>query len=445
MMILWKWGLFMENGRYDKNNWCDFLDEAEERKKSENYSKYEKEFVEYMREYATEKVQELDKCLNYYKEAITIKFFNDNYIILNAKYIKYILSNCKIMIITANPIERAVLHHKVVDYGSVIMTRILCETTAYFVFKLGKYWIAHVHQSQTGAGKDMGTSFTINDALKLFTPNVIISLGISFGIDYKTQNVGDVLVSRRIFPYSENKRDEDYVKPDRTQDKTIDDWLHVRLENAIGFLDDVIYGDVLSGGSVMSSSEEKDRICLGYTKADFVIGGEMEGNAIFQYAKKVGVPGVVIKGICDWGIVKNGIYDNEPDKEKKLKDSLQAFAMLQTVEKCKPIFNDKELFRFPRIINVGKLKNKYRFCLYVLIASQLLMLLNGMCRLFIEHNYTTFENVNIIFEQPIIWLSIPILLFLKVFIGIIIRIRYKIVWQIQVFVKKHSSASSIFK
>lgn len=75
----------------------------------------------------------------------------------------------------------------------------------------------------------MGSNATINEALKHFTPNVIISLGIAFGIDYTTQNIGDVIVSRRILPYNENKRDEDKIKPDRSQDKTIDDWLHVRL------------------------------------------------------------------------------------------------------------------------------------------------------------------------------------------------------------------------
>ena len=343
------------------------------------------------------------------------------------------------MIITANPIERAVLHHKVVDYGSVIMTRVLCETTAYYVFKLGKYWIAHIHQSQTGAGKDMGTNFTVNDALKLFTPNVIISLGIAFGIDYRTQNIGDVLVSRRLFPYSENKRDEDYVKPDRTQDKTIDDWLHVRLENAIGFLDEVIYGDILSGGSVMSSCEEKDRVCLGYTKADFIIGGEMEGNAVFQYTKRVGIPSVVIKGICDWGIVKNGIFEGDSNKEENLKDSLQAFAMIQTVEKCKPLFNDKELFSSPRNIDISKLKIKYHTCLYLLIASQFLMILNGIYKLILvsEFRYSLFDQIGILLDQSIIWLIIPFFIFLIVAMTFIIKLKHKLTWKIYIFVKRH--------
>lgn len=291
------------------------------------------------------------------------------------------------------------------------MTRILCETTAYYIFKWGKYWIAHIHQSQTGAWKDMGTNFTMGDALKLFTPNVIISLGIAFGIDYNTQNIGDVLVSRRLFPYSENKRDEDYVKPDRTQDKTIDDWLHVRLENAIGFLDGVTYGDILSGGSVMFSFKEKDRICLGYTKADYIIGGEMEGNAVFQYAKKVDIPGVVIKGICDWGVAKNGIFPDDPEREDLFKDSLQAFAMRKAVKKCKALFNDKEIFLSPQNVALKKLREKYLFCKCGLIASQLVMIINGL-------------------YIPFIFL---VIFLLKVLINII----PKLLWRVRACLKKY--------
>lgn len=39
-----------------------------------------------MRKYADAKEKELDRCLQYYKEAINTKFFNENYITLNNKY-----------------------------------------------------------------------------------------------------------------------------------------------------------------------------------------------------------------------------------------------------------------------------------------------------------------------------------------------------------------------
>ncbi len=428
----------IEKGKYSRDEWSEFLEEARCRRnsesKEESYNDYKNEFIEFMREYAKLNKQELKESLEYYEEATSTDFFNKHYTTLNEMYIKSELSKCKVMIMTANPIEKAVLHHKIIENEKIKITRILCETTVYYIFKWKKYWIAHIHQSQTGAEKDMGTNATIRDALNYFIPNVIISLGIAFGIDYKTQNIGDVLVSKRLFPYSDNKRDEDYVKPDRTQDKTIDDWLQVRLDNAIGFLDGVTYGDILSGGSVMSSCEEKDRICLAYTKADFVIGGEMEGNAVFQNAKKIGIPGVVIKGICDWGIVKNGIYENDADREENLKNSLQAFAMIQAVEKCESLFNDKELFSSSKDIANKKLKKKYLFCLSGLMVSQLLMIINAIYLLLRNYDYD--ENKYIyttgkFFAQPCVWLIIP----LALLIFFVVRFIYiginKLIWWIR--------------
>ena len=375
--------------KYDKNDWTVFLKGARERRETDNYSykDYENKFKEYIRDQISteENANTLKKSRLYYRDAIAGDYFNENYVSLEDKYIKRILPICKLLIITANPIERAVLHHKVTDSGSCVLIRSICNTTAFYVFKWGKYWVVHIHQGDTGAEKDLGTSIAINEALKYFTPNVIISLGVAFGIDYNIQHIGNVLVSRRLFPYSDNKRDEDKVKPARSQDKTIDDWLHVRLQNTIGFMDDVTYGDILSGGSVMSSCEEKDRICAGYTEEDFIIGGEMEGNAVFQCTKRMGIPGVVIKGICDFGIIKNGLSEGGPDAEEVIKESLQAFAMMQAVDKCNPLVNDIVLFSSPKQSDNKKLLNKYHACIILFIISQFIIMLFEIGLPFLMH------------------------------------------------------------
>jgi Nucleoside phosphorylase len=270
--------------------------------------------------------------------------------------------------------------------------RIICGNTVFFILKWGRYWVAHVHQPETGSYKDMGSNTTIIDALQYFTPNVIVSLGIAFGIDYQTQNIGDVLVSRRVLPYSENKRDEDKVKPDRSQDKTIDNWLHVRLVNANGFIDSITYGDILSGDSVLSSFQEKDKICLGYTKTDFIIGGEMEGSAIFQFADSDGIPGVVIKGICDWGVAKNDIFPDDTEKEEKFKESLQAMAMVCAVEKSTRLFKDPELFTEPKNANIKHLRKEqlvYRWCLSL---TTIILFLLGVFELIWNHGFYRFDQ-----------------------------------------------------
>lgn len=364
-----------EKGKYTLEDWKKYLVETNERINSDNdkYEEYGNKLKEFMREYDKKNKKDLNNAYSKYKEAKSTEFFNKYYEHLEDGDIEKVLKQCKIMVLTANPIEKAILHHHIIYNGSDDQTldekaenkvdktsttnkikRIIHENNAYYVFKWGHYWIAHIHQQQTGSYKDYGLFATVTEALHYFKPNVILSIGVAFGIDYTKQKLGDVIVSKELFPFSENKRGEHSIKPDRTQDKMIDSWLNVRFVNSNGFLDDVAYGGVLSSGSVMSSFEEKDIICAAYTPNDFVVGGEMEGSALFQVAPSCGIPCAIIKGICDWGVAKNDIYDNEPESkeknkdssvsEERFKDSLQAFAMGNAVSKCDILFNDKSLF-----------------------------------------------------------------------------------------------------
>ena len=117
---------------------------------------------------------------------------------------------------------------------------------------------------------------------------------------------------------------------------------------------------------MLSSGSEKDRICSGYTDADFIVGGEMEGCALYQFANIENVPGVVLKGICDWGAAKNGIYkiDSEELKHSKeeedLKCGLQAYAMSKAVEKCAILLRDAELFAEPKHADIKTLLNEQK-------------------------------------------------------------------------------------
>lgn len=183
------------------------------------------------------------------------------------------------------------------------------------------------------------------------------------------------------------------------------------------FLDHVTYGDILTGGSVLSSFEEKDKICLGYTKADFVIGGEMEGNAVFQTAKRTGIPGAVIKGICDWGVAKNDIYLDEAEKneslnealemEEKLKDSLQAFAMKSAVAKCSLLVKDRGLFSAPKNENVECLRKQCktaRYMMGVTIITQILIFMASLFFLFSRYVLKEISvGVPVFIFNPFIW------------------------------------------
>lgn len=175
---------------YDSSKWADFLGVAQERmdykqKSGLNYTEqsdkedlgayweYEKVFIAKMREYEEEHSDNLNKCFDHYKTAIGQDFFNRNYCLLKEKQLRSVLSRCKVMVLTANSIERAILHFEMAKRGQKIR-RIISGNNVYFVFEWGKYWGAHVHQTETGATKDLGTNAAICEALKHFTPNVIM-------------------------------------------------------------------------------------------------------------------------------------------------------------------------------------------------------------------------------------------------------------------------------
>lgn len=358
-----------EGKKYSSSDWKNFYQRARERhnyfyrkndlseaetseckrnKDDNEYKKYEDKFKEAMRSYAEQHKRELNNSLFLYKRTQHEYFGDNDYCSVPVKDLKAILAECKIMIMTANPIERAVLHSLMLKQDNSRIIKVIYECTDFYIFKWNSYWVAHLHQSDIGANRNWGTGRTIYEALKHFTPNVIISLGVAFGIDYEVQKLGDVIVSKRLLPYSENKRDKDKIKPDRNQDKRIEQWLHVRMDRVAGFFNNVTYGDILTGGSVMSSAEEKDIVCLGYTESDYIVGGEMEGDALFRCTDMTDIPGVVIKGICDWGVAKNDIFDGNPQKEEWFKDSLQAYAMTKAVEKCNLLLRDKNLFAVPK-------------------------------------------------------------------------------------------------
>lgn len=364
--------------RYTQKQWAAYLNNLGEQASRDNEDALRK----FMRDYHDSNRYYLEKWLEAYHDTLKDEFFFRNYVRVKKRKIKRLLARCKVMVITANPIEKAILHYIVVQQKNVKILRFFYGNIVFFVFRWNNYIVAHVHQGETGANTDLGASSTIFSALKLFTPNVIISLGVAFGIDYETQTIGDVIVSRRLLPYNENKRDEEQLKPNRTQDKTIDRWLKVRLNNAPGFIDSVTFGDVLTGGSVLSSISEKAKICQGYTKTDFIVGGEMEGSALYQFANIENVPGFVMKGICDWGVSKNNIYPDEPEMEEAFKDSLQAFAMSKAVEKCAQLLKDAELFSEPKHADIKKLQKEQKWNRTALTVVACLLLVYGGYKLY---------------------------------------------------------------
>lgn len=385
--------------RYNHEKWEKFLQSAKKRQGNEKEGgkencetendEYHDRIRRLIQAYKRDHASEILKYNKEYEYAIEEEYVNKLYKNRSDIFLNCCLRKCKVMILTANPVEMAILHREMTRGNRQVIKKIVSGNIVYFIFKWGKYKVVHLHQLECGANTEYGTNSLLNEALLHCTPNVIISLGVAFGIDPENQEIGEVIVSERLLPYNANKRKGNRLVAIRNQDKRIDKWLGVRLGSVAGFMGNVYYGDILTGGSVLSSFEEKDRICCAYSETDYLVGGEMEGSALFAEANFKRIPGVVIKGICDWGAIKNEKDDNEGYKAPKIEDDredengicilsdaefkhgMQAYAMSMAIEKCNRLFSNKYLFDNPKNINLQKL-----LCCRNLLAGLCWILIN---------------------------------------------------------------------
>jgi len=84
-----------------------------------------------------------------------------------------------------------------------------------FYFDFGKIGGAKVWMVRSGMGTDgtTGSSVTIQKAIKEVAPQVIIMVGIAFGIKQDEYRIGDVLVSKQIVSYEMQKISTTGIKP----------------------------------------------------------------------------------------------------------------------------------------------------------------------------------------------------------------------------------------
>ena len=117
--------------------------------------------------------------------------------------------------------------------------------------------------------------------------------------------------------------------------------------------------------------------------------------------KRSGIPCAVIKGICDWGVAKNDIFPNEPEREDEFKDSLQAYAMSQVVEKCYPLFRDGTIFSSSKMKNLEFEKRKSKYLWLNNLCWNAVLLMLGL----VEY----FDRVHLSYTEMLLIVVIPLM------------------------------------
>ena len=244
-----------KKGKYSCQKWNEFISQTNERIRMDSYHEYFIEYTENMHRYFSKNQKSLDKSYQSYKAALSTDFFDDYYQRIDKTELDKALRRCKIMVLTYATIEKAILHYHIIKSvdkkNNSDNPKILFENEYYYIFKWGEYWVAHFHQQEARSYARLHE--TVIETLQCFRPNVIFSLGAVFGIDFKAQNVGDVIISKEFISY----RTEKNTNTENLSHKMIDNWLNVRFINSNGFLDDVTYGGIVAYDSYIESFRKK--------------------------------------------------------------------------------------------------------------------------------------------------------------------------------------------
>lgn len=225
-----------------------------------------------------------------------------------------------ILIITATDTETKAFHEVMV--GDVL--RVICGDYTYYLGRVGQYNVIHVQCSQMGSLSPGGSSQTTNVALLRDWPQIkaVMMVGICFGVDEKSQQIGDVVVATSIKNYETRRvgKKEEISRGGTYQaDKCLCNAfnnLKLTWEN-IGIDDKekkLVLGEYISGEQLVDNKKNRNKLLSETPEAK---AGEMEGNGLIAACVSARTPWILVKAICDFADGKKG-------KDKKKKQAIAA-------------------------------------------------------------------------------------------------------------------------
>ena len=232
-----------------------------------------------------------------------------------------------LLILTANKYERNMLHSlsysetnekiKEIDLTLNTASKLFNQVSAYS-FSLCGYTVLNIHSRVTGAYTNGGAADVIRYMLssEYLFPAAVISFGICFGTKERRASLGDVVLSKKVYPYfigAKVKGEQLAVTDDNMFSiqgdlaKALEDLEGKNQLNksALGF--DVVFGNYITGEAVVSSAKYRERYEKITTQP--IDAGDMEAYGVFKECNTppYSIPCIVMKAICDWAIEKN--YD----------------------------------------------------------------------------------------------------------------------------------------
>ena len=307
-----------------------------------------------------------------------------------AKRINMYLAEVKIMIVTANQIERDSLFSYCSKQSLHHVIKIAKKNFVYSFFKIGENKVVHVEPVNIGSYSKGGAASVISEALKIVKPSIIISLGVAYGADYEKNEIGDVLVGRQHFSYDKAaKISNGKLSIKKLHIEEPDDYMLSRFKSNVfteekhcgifGNSFDVVLGNMVTGEFVVDSIEARNMIFSPF-KPFGIVGGEMEAYGIFEEINNT-AHCILMKGICDWAVGKNEEIDSSEFKDlgneffeeikSNPKNAFQTIAMLNTCNVCEKFLVSKDIFADLRIKGLRKMFwRKFKFIKYQIVKEK---------------------------------------------------------------------------
>lgn len=280
----------------------------------------------------------------------------ENSILVESHYNK---KTARFLLVTANEFEKQSLLNYLTPDIDGVKKYVHSTGNIYYLCLFGKYPVVWVHLMQQGSNRSNASMKTVEEALTIFNIVATFSVGIAFGMNNTIQKIGDVLISKCVFPYelmrvTEINGKETYQLRDKPMDSNEElvnclinwDWINNSNSN-------FYVGTFLCGEKLIDSNSMKIKMVdfLEKNNINDVIGGDMETVGIALSHKNVcnNSNWITIKGISDWGDgSKNSIY----------KDKYQMFASTNAVKFLYSFFNTTNLKNIFKSFNIKIKPNK---------------------------------------------------------------------------------------
>lgn len=227
-----------------------------------------------------------------------------------------------ILIVTATDIETEMLHSALEPVCAEGLLEIENEGYCYYSGILGGYNIIHCQCQKMGTQEKGSSILTTSTALKTWPCiKAVIMLGIAFGMyeneGENPQHFSDVLVACKIFPYENQRFNQDGSITYRGEEHCasnhfIDafavvarDW---QRKNIIGESTRIEICPLLSGEKLVDDIDKRNEL-KSYFKE--YRGGEMEGIGLAATCEEHGKPWILLKAICDFADGNKGTNKKE--------------------------------------------------------------------------------------------------------------------------------------